>query len=103
MGQKSTIAIVAAILTAGALIAWAILLSDPNEKIKAIVRAKLSDPGSAIFQKIAKTKAGDYCGEVNAKNQFGGYVGFKRFLVYDSGGGRFELMDIESIVDKECK
>jgi hypothetical protein len=41
---------------------------------------KLTDPTSAQIRKLARsTKDGIVCGEVNAKNGFGGYVGFVPF------------------------
>jgi hypothetical protein len=41
---------------------------------------KLTDPTSAQIRKLARsTKDGIVCGEVNAKNKFGGYVGFVPF------------------------
>jgi hypothetical protein len=41
---------------------------------------KLADPTSAQIRKLARsTKDGIICGEVNAKNGFGGYVGFIPF------------------------
>lgn len=51
---------------------------------RAAVLATLKDPGSAQFQKVsvrqATNKRGEpfpvVCGEVNAKNSFGGYIGF---------------------------
>ena len=39
------------------------------------VTGVLKDPGSAEF----RNQRG-FCGEVNSKNSFGGYVGFKRFI-----------------------
>lgn len=39
------------------------------------VESALRDPGSAQF----RNQSG-ICGEVNAKNSFGGYTGFKRFM-----------------------
>lgn len=48
------------------------------------VRAMLRDPDSATFGDIDtfRTPSGAYiaCGRVNAKNGFGGYGGFKRFV-----------------------
>lgn len=47
------------------------------------VKRQLKDPESVRFQ---KTRLSAYagglvlCGEVNAKNSFGGYVGFRRFV-----------------------
>lgn len=42
---------------------------------KESVTAVLKDPDSAEF----RNQRG-FCGEVNSKNSFGGYVGFKRFI-----------------------
>lgn len=41
------------------------------------VKSMLKDSGSAKF----KNQIGP-CGYVNAKNSFGGYVGYKRYIVY---------------------
>ena len=44
----------------------------------------LRDPGSAKYQDVYAHKIGDgnfiFCGRVNAKNGFGGYTGFERFV-----------------------
>jgi hypothetical protein len=51
------------------------------------VRAKMKDPASAIFQNVhAGTLPGILCGEVNARNGFGGYTGFVYFYADDKGG-----------------
>lgn len=42
------------------------------------VEAHLTDPGSAQFRNLREGKY-DVCGEFNAKNVLGGYVGFKPF------------------------
>lgn len=42
------------------------------------VKSSLKDPDSAQFQNVK-----GYCGEVNAKNSYGGYTGFKRFISVD--------------------
>lgn len=54
------------------------------------VRSLLKDPGSSDFG-IAKSYTADsgvtsVCGTVNAKNSFGGYTGFKRYI-YESARG----------------
>lgn len=43
----------------------------------------LNDPGSAQYQKVARCPGTEeiITGEVNAKNAFGGYVGFARFYI----------------------
>lgn len=49
------------------------------ERGKAAVIATLKDPSSAQFRNVV-LKGGAVCGEVNAKNAFGGYVGFQHFV-----------------------
>lgn len=49
---------------------------------KESVTRKLKDPESARFRGVF-TMRGSVCGEVNAKNSYGGYVGFKRFLAIE--------------------
>ena len=44
------------------------------------VRARLKDPESAQFQNQHVSAKGAGCGEVNSKNGFGGYTGFKRYI-----------------------
>jgi len=49
-----------------------------------IVKQRLFDEGSAQFRNVRTNSAGDaVCGEVNAKNKMGGYVGYRRFIVMD--------------------
>lgn len=58
--------------------------SDTKEIIeaKAIVRANLFDGASAQFSDTNYYENTNYvCGQVNAKNRLGGYVGPKRFIV----------------------
>ena len=44
------------------------------------VRNRLKDPASAQFQNQLVSSKGAACGEVNSKNGFGGYTGFKRYI-----------------------
>jgi hypothetical protein len=48
------------------------------EKAKVAVVKDFKDPSSAQFRNV-REKGGEVCGEVNAKNAMGGYVGFQRF------------------------
>lgn len=50
---------------------------------RALISAQLKDPDSTQFRSDWLTKAYWLCGELNAKNSMGGYVGFRRFI---SGG-----------------
>lgn len=52
------------------------------------IKRGLKDPNSAEFQnlRIANYNNGKVvCGEINAKNSYGGYVGYKRFVAGISG------------------
>lgn len=42
----------------------------------------LRDPESAKFRNVFSPESGVVCGEVNGKNGFGGYEGYKRFIWY---------------------
>lgn len=47
------------------------------------VKSKLKDPESAMFRNVRLVKydiGHVYCGEVNAKNSYGGYTGFSMFV-----------------------
>ena len=52
------------------------------------VAAQLRDPESAQFRNLHGEKTAT-CGEVNGKNAFGAYVGFRRF-VHSDGSTIFE-------------
>lgn len=51
--------------------------------VKTFVANSLKDPESARFRSV-KVKWENVCGEVNAKNSYGGYVGYRRFYAIDS-------------------
>src|SRR5262249_7243568 len=49
--------------------------------------AQLNDPESATFRhNLFQTGERKYCGRVNAKNRFGGYVGYRIFSINVQGG-----------------
>lgn len=52
------------------------LLGCNKNETQNIVKNSLKDPNSAEFRNINKS-----CGEVNAKNSYGGYIGFERFYI----------------------
>ncbi len=62
------------------------------------VKLKLKDPKSADFRRVYFNRGRDNipitCGQVNAKNSFGGYIGFQRFI----SAGRPDLTFLESEV-----
>lgn len=65
---------------AGKQLAW-------NELGQDTVRSKLKDPESAEFRNVQFYSGGPTpttCGEVNAKNGFGGFSGYERFIAAGS-------------------
>lgn len=60
------------------------------------VENKLKDSDSAKFSSQFVGKSGVPCGSVNAKNSFGGYTGYMRYMA--SGGG---IVIIEGEVDQD--
>jgi hypothetical protein len=53
------------------------LIAQARERVKEI----LKDPDSAKFRTEFVGKDGAVCGFVNAKNSYGGYSGFERYVV----------------------
>jgi hypothetical protein len=89
LGLRITIATLFTVYAASA--AWQ-RMGEPSPFVgveaKAAVAASLRDPSSAEFRNImAGTHA--TCGEVNGRNAYGAYAGFKRF-VYEGGIVRIE-------------
>lgn len=68
------------------------------------VLGTLRDPGSAQFR---NQRGG--CGEVNAKNSFGGYPGYRRFiaaskeLVFIEGENGLSGAEFQTVWDRVCK
>lgn len=58
--------------------------------VEVVTRSLLKDPDSAKFEGIRPGLAGAWCGNVNAKNGFGGYTGMRRFVI-----ARPNLFEIE--------
>lgn len=60
--------------------------------IESSIKEVLNDPGSATFRHNSYQIGSDiYCGRVNAKNRFGGYVGDRIFKVNVKGGKKGAL------------
>lgn len=64
------------------------------------VRRELKDPDAAQFRDVRANYTEEFgvvaCGRVNAKNEFGGYTGFRRFV---SGGQSVILEGRDNIED----
>lgn len=61
--------------------------SDPVDLAKEAIKNQMKDPESTQFRNVRQTVnslGSQYiCGEVNSKNSYGGYVGFKYFAYSD--------------------
>jgi hypothetical protein len=66
-------------------------------------RNQLKDPGSAQFRnvRVESFEGGKVvCGQINGKNSYGGYVGFKQFVAspisatFESTGSRYPQADV---------
>jgi len=56
-----------------------------EEDLKRIVIDSLKDPNSAEFKDLRHLEGKALCGQINAKNSYGGYVGFKAFVADSQG------------------
>ena len=58
------------------------------KKLSLEVASELNDPSSAQFRNVTLNRnTRTVCGEVNAKNAYGGYVGFRWFARTEGVGG----------------
>jgi len=67
----------------------------PEDKIKEglIKYSYLYDPGSAILRNVRDVGGDSYCLELNAKNKFGGYSGWRKaYLTYEEGRSKFNMI-----------
>lgn len=74
------------VLAAGAVAIWGVFFVLTHDgrpaAAKKLVAHSLRDPASAQFRDVVE-HGGAVCGEVNGKNGFGAYAGFKHFIVVD--------------------
>lgn len=64
--------------------------------IQSSVRESLSDPDSATFKMLPLSEESEkYCAYVNAKNRFGGYVGYRSFSVFITKSGKGDVIAAE--------
>ena len=96
VGWALPIAAAAVILAGAAFAAWHYF--GPIAQAHAAVRDSLVDPQSAQFRNDRNGKGTAICGEVNARNQMGGYVGFQRYVwIEDRGAVLVSLPDFDAI------
>jgi hypothetical protein len=82
-GPASVILPIAAVI--GAIVAlifgadWYFSSYKPIQDVKTAIRERMIDPDSTQFRNVSVTSSRFVCGEANAKNSFGAYVGFRWF------------------------
>ncbi|CCW31104.1 hypothetical protein ABLA30_12190 [Xenorhabdus nematophila] len=113
MSRKNTVvlifvAILAFVSGFAAKEAASLINFDSKEvaKAKEMVRERLKDPDSAIFEDVVENShmKGVVCGSYNAKNSYGGYGGKTKFImstIWDANGSEIEIYDSKS--DEEQK
>lgn len=82
-----------------AMLAAASVSGTPTAAEKAavlsVMQSHLKDPASAQYRWLAKRPGGHYCGMVNAKNSYGGYIGFQPFaLILDDKLGLLKPLPV---------
>jgi hypothetical protein len=87
--KAKTLALTAACFVlagAGASAWWYQREHAPTEAAKEAIRATLKDPDSALFREVRfYSFTGATCGQFNAKNSMGGYVGYRKFVFTHTG------------------
>lgn len=86
--------------------------TDPELKTlkESLVDSALVDPFSVELRDVYTNKFGYYCGELNAKNRMGGYVGWTYFLkIYLAGTDKWLSLELNtdgsynSLIRSECR
>jgi hypothetical protein len=79
MNIKITLALLLSIALAGCE-------SSSIVEAKKHIESELKDPSSAQYRQVREFSGSLVCGEYNAKNSMGGYVGFKSFIFVSATG-----------------
>lgn len=84
-----------AILT---VVATACTKTDDYLRAQVTKHGELTDPASAMFRNVTYSELsiwGKWCGEINAKNRFGGYVGWTPFSVTAYKNGKVNVLVLQ--------
>ena len=105
--------VVFAILAAGAMIAVAIIATnknifendilDPYIDVKAAIGDEFYDPSSIQYRNWKPSTTG-YCVEINAKNRYGAYTGFKKIhaILISNEPKKYSIAYSDSVVSVFC-
>lgn len=106
---RAAAAVLGAAAAAGfSLGVWHYWKNSELQRYKDRLEAQLKDPSSAQYHPESRlVRDGDgsaYCGAINAKNSFGGYVGYRYFVVTDADvklqAARTASQDIQALKDE---
>jgi hypothetical protein len=78
------------------VLGWYATTIKPIDDAEDAVRLELIDPDSAKFRNVKLTETETICGEVNAKNKTGEYLGFRYFYVSSLTGERTVWLDSDT-------
>lgn len=83
------------VLCSAGLAGWIVSNQPTTYPFEANLQRRFSDPASVEIRDVVKDRVlPKFCGEVNARNKLGGYVGFQRFIAIPAGAGyRITLSD----------
>jgi hypothetical protein len=95
--------IVGAVALTGCGKSWSDGTEVRVERAKKVVAEAMRDPESTKFRDVVAYTKNGVCGEVNAKNAYGGYVGYKKFIVTTNGTIWVEPTGLEKDADREAK
>lgn len=71
---------------------------DIEEK-RALITLGLKDPSSAQFRNELMNTSKWLCGEINSKNEYGAYTGFKKFVAFNSSNAYLESIGSVGTID----
>jgi hypothetical protein len=77
--------ILAACVVLAGVAAWWFNVGQLQHQAKVAIAREMKDPDSVQFRNVRVVHLGslkNVCGEVNAKNSYGAYIGFSQFIYY---------------------
>lgn len=63
-----------------------------------LLKRQLKDPDSARLRDLFVNQDGLICGQVNAKNSYGGYIGFQHFVADTERGSALIVPDVQGVL-----
>lgn len=97
MKKRAVVYVFGALLAVSVSILTYWLLVKDEMLARDILSKELKDPGSAVFRDLHWTADGErLCGQVNARNGYGAYTGYKKFVVIPYSSPATSMLGIEA-------